>query len=158
MENECSGLIIPDKWTGASANGIYDTLGALMQLQYEIQTNVYKYDFATMQKHMGDVRQFCDMNYHAIQDELREFFEALGGMHSYKKAIWKPWKKDFQAAQERPLFEMSEAEITELHFELIDIFHFLFNLCIATGLTPQRLFDMYYAKNRENIERQQRGY
>jgi hypothetical protein len=42
--------------------------------------------------------------------------------------------------------------------ELIDIQHFLFNMMLAVGMTPDELFNYYFSKNKENRLRQKRGY
>ena len=53
---------------------------------------------------------------------------------------------------------LTEDDKKELQMELIDIQHFLFNMMLASGLTPADLMNMYFAKNKENRERQKRGY
>jgi NTP pyrophosphatase (non-canonical NTP hydrolase) len=42
--------------------------------------------------------------------------------------------------------------------ELADVLHFYINLCFAAGLTPERLYKLYIAKNAENIRRKKHGY
>jgi len=54
--------------------------------------------------------------------------------------------------------DLSDSDKKELQMELIDIQHFLFNMMLAAGLNPQDLMNMYFAKNKENRERQKRGY
>jgi hypothetical protein len=130
-----------------------DTLDSLWKLQKTIQENVYGYNFKSMQKQMLRMNSFFTLNHEAIQDELREFREAMGGMDSMKSALWKPWKKDHTEAVNR-----SFGELTGSEFEWIDMFHFFLNLAIMIDLTPKEIYNMYHAKNKENINRQKNGY
>lgn len=41
---------------------------------------------------------------------------------------------------------------------ITDMWHFIQNISISIGMTSQELYDYYFAKNKENIERQKRGY
>ena len=63
---------------------------------------------------------------------------------------WKFWKKT--------KVDYTEDRIKELHFELIDILHFWVNLCILWDLTPEKLVNLFEEKNKENHNRQNRGY
>lgn len=153
---ECSHLTVTDVFSTST-----NTLDDLYNLQKDIQEKVYKYNFEELQAGpLNKMREFFDWNYHAIQDELRETFAALGGMKDgVGNAVWKPWKKDYHQKVPNMTFnDMSESDKKELHMELIDIQHFLFNLMLATGMTSKDLMNNYYAKNQENISRQQRGY
>lgn len=153
---ECAHLEVEDVFTGSK-----NTLQDLYDLQKNIQEKVYGYDFEAMRNMPLDkFRGFFDWNYHAIQDELRETFNALGGMHDGIQAgVWKPWKKSFKEQLPNMTFNsLSDRDKKELQMELIDIQHFVFNLMLATGMTAPELFNMYHSKNKENIERQKRGY
>jgi dimeric dUTPase (all-alpha-NTP-PPase superfamily) len=59
---------------------------------------------------------------------------------------WKWWKKP------KPL---DKEEIKE---ELADILHFWLSLCLKLGFSPKEMFETYMRKNRENFERQNKGY
>ena len=59
---------------------------------------------------------------------------------------WKPWKNS------------SINKIGEIQKELIDVWHFLINLTIASGLEPNELYYEFIRKNQENIKRQKNGY
>jgi dimeric dUTPase (all-alpha-NTP-PPase superfamily) len=67
-------------------------------------------------------------------------------MESTRETPWKPWKKQQQ---------LNRMQLKE---ELIDEFHFFINRCIFAELTPGELIKGYFKKNKENIERQTRGY
>lgn len=134
-----------------------DSLSNLMKLQKDIQQNVYGYDFEQMREKIGSLKEFYDMNYHAIQDELREVYSALTGIHSFPNC-WKKWKSNHGVAMNRKFDDLTPDEKKELRMELVDIFHFFLNMCIAIDMTPEMLFNYYHAKNKENKERQIRGY
>lgn len=156
VDNSCAHLEVEDVFSESK-----NTLEDLYNLQKDIQENVYGYDFDQLRsKPLNEFRQFFDWNYHAIQDELRETFDALGGIKDgIGNGVWKPWKKSYhEKAPGMSFNSLSESDKKELQMELIDIQHFLFNMMIASGLTPADLMNMYFAKNKENRERQKRGY
>ena len=157
-QNDCRKLKIESKWVHDVEKEGSCTLSNLMKLQKDIQQNVYNYDWEEMRSKVRNMSSFFMMNYEAIQDELRELREAMGGVDSFGSAVWKPWKKDHEAANERSFDDLTKAEKIELQFEVVDLWHFMFNLTIMVDLTPDKLYDMYYAKNKENIDRQERGY
>ena len=156
FDNTCADLEVDNLFVKSG-----NTLQDLYNLQKDIQENVYGYDFEKMREEsLTKFRQFFDWNYHAIQDELREVFDALGGIHDgVQSAVWKPWKKaHHEKVPDMSFNKMTDRDKKELQMELIDIQHFLFNLMLATGMKPEDLFNMYFAKNAENRARQQRGY
>ena len=74
---------------------------------------------------------------------IAELIEAL------EWTSWKPWK--------RPT-AMTENQLGNAKFEIIDALCFIFNIWRMLGGTPSELMAMYYLKSRENVERQQKGY
>lgn len=151
---ECSHLEIEDNYSTST-----NTLADLMMLQKEIQENVYGYDFKQLQSNMKELVDFWKWNQLAIQSEIMEAFDALGGIKDgVGSASWKPWKKENKNMINKSLSNLSDGDLKELKMELIDIQHFLFNLMLSVGMTPQEVFNYYYSKNKENIERQKRGY
>jgi hypothetical protein len=153
---QCSHLEVKDEYSKST-----NTLKDLYNLQKDIQENVYGYNFKEMQDMpLSKVREFFDWNYAAIQDELREMFDALGGVkHGIGNAVWKPWKKDFHdKAPNMTLNQMHPEDKKELKMELIDIQHFLFNLMLAVEMTEEELFNYYMSKNEENRNRQKNNY
>lgn len=146
----CAQLDVEDIYSKST-----NTLGDIMDLQKDIQENVYKYDFAGMQQGpLSELKKFIDWNEEAIRDEQREFANALGGIHSHSNALWKPWKSKHGEANAKSFMDLTEEEKLELQYEWIDQLHFFFNIGLAVGMTPQRTMDMYYAKNKENRRRQ----
>jgi len=155
-DNQCKDLEVEDVFSKSK-----NTLADLYNLQKDIQENVYGYNFNNLQDGpLPELRQFFDWNYHAIQDELRETFDALGGISDgIGNGVWKPWKKTYhEKAPNMSFNDMSENDKKELKMELIDIQHFLFNMMLAVGMTPEELMNYYFSKNKQNRLRQQIGY
>lgn len=151
---ECSHLLIEDGYKTSK-----DTLGDLFNLQRTIQTDVYKYDFSELMNNNLKLLDFWKWNNIAIQSEIMEAFDALGGIkEGVGNASWKPWKvknKDFLNGK---LSDLSPSDLKELKMELIDIQHFLFNLMLSVGMTSEEIYNFYLAKNKENINRQANNY
>ncbi|MFQ5661042.1 MAG: dUTPase [Gammaproteobacteria bacterium] len=72
----------------------------------------------------------------AMGEELKELNEEL---------LWKWWSRD-------------KIDIQNIRVELIDILHFLVSAMISSGLTPEKVFDVYRQKHAVNINRQDSGY
>jgi hypothetical protein len=136
-----------------------DALALIWEMQKSIQENVYGYDFEKVRATCGSLKAFIDWNEEALRDEDREMQAAITGIHTYPNC-WKPWKSKHKEAMDRKFSELTEDELKELRMEWIDKLHFIMNEAIALGLTPETITDYYVAKNRHNIERQQKpgGY
>ena len=52
----------------------------------------------------------------------------------------------------------SEEQRVETLFEYIDALHFFLNIGLVFGFTAEEIFHFYKAKNKENFDRQERGY
>lgn len=107
---------------------------------------------------IGELMQYLNVHHHALQDEIREFFNALGGVDSHGSAAWKNWKKAHTEAQQKKLSDLTPEELRELQFEVIDMWQFWFNIGLAVGLDAPTFYNMYRAKVRENYDRINRGY
>lgn len=100
---------------------------------------------------------FCMKNSHAFHDEVSEMMDALGGINDgIGSAVWKWWKWNNQ--KNISFNDLSDDDLLELKFEVVDMFHFFINFALACGMTGSELFSMYLAKNRENHNRQNKGY
>ena len=151
-DNQCASLEIIDLYTKSS-----DTLGDILNLQRDNQTNVYGHDFSKMS--LREVMHFWHSNTHALLDEIHEATDALGGIEDGSgNAVWKYWKKDYNKYDNLKFSDLTDRDQLECKFEIIDILHFFMNMAISIGMTPQEMYNMYMAKNKENIDRQARGY
>jgi dimeric dUTPase (all-alpha-NTP-PPase superfamily) len=63
-----------------------------------------------------------------------------------RETNWKWWKKE------------KDIDIKKIQEEIIDIWHFLIQLSIESGLDSKKLIEIYIKKNEENLNRQKRGY
>jgi len=154
----CANLEVNNNWTELRESG-GDALGLIWEMQKSIQEKVYGYDFDKIQSSIEELKTFIDWNEEAIRDEDREFQAALTGIHTYPNC-WKPWKTKHKEALARPFSALTEDELKELRMEWIDKLHFFMNEAIAIGLTPEMILNYYVAKNKENINRQNKegGY
>ena len=66
---------------------------------------------------------------------------------------YKEWKNN-----DREYKDFTPEEKLEVEFEYVDMFHFFINIGIALGLDYHKVYELYVAKNRENFDRQHRGY
>lgn len=78
--------------------------------------------------------------------EMSELLERL----PYKE--WKSYSSEQLAGFQ------SEEEKLETLYEVIDVFHFYLNICLALGIDGEMFKRLYATKNKENFDRQKRGY
>lgn len=160
-DNQCKDLEIENLYS-ESKNTLHD----LFTLQKDIQENVYGYNFEELRSQpISKMKDFFMWNTHAQVDEAHETMDALGGIHDgIGNAVWKPWKKRHEETKSvftpTPMVfnDLSGRDVKELKMELIDELHFLFNKMHAAGMTTEELFNYYFAKNKENRERQKNNY
>jgi hypothetical protein len=165
-DNSCAKLEIEDVWTQSVTNPINikdgervgpDTLGDILKLQAETQKNVYGYDFENMT--LREIMEFWHTNTHSLIDEIHEATDALGGIKDGDgNAIWKKWKKAYSTYSEKKFSDLSPSDQIECKFEIIDMLHFFMNYAASIGMTSREMYNMYMSKNKENRERQKRGY
>ena len=155
-DNQCKDLPVEDDYVKSTHH-----LGTLMTLQKNTQEKVYGYDFANLS--LGEIKDFWLWNTRAIDDEISEAYDALGGVSnngetSIGNAVWKPWKSNHKKAYAMKISDLSPEDVKELKMELVDIQHFLFNMMVSVGMTPDELYNYYLSKNKENIRRQENNY
>jgi dimeric dUTPase (all-alpha-NTP-PPase superfamily) len=132
-----------------------DSLGTIFRLQAELNDHVFvnnnlrdeKGDPITMallREAVGKERfgvndlpnQWLVRYAKAMEEELGELKEDL---------LWKWWSKD-------------SIDIQNIRVELVDILHFLVSAMIASGLTAEKVLDLYEQKHAVNRARQDSGY
>jgi len=136
-------------------------LQAIMELQKNIQETVYGHNFDNLQRSNMMLKAFYDWNDRALDSEKEELLASLGGMSTGMGdgTFWKPWKKKHMDLMlDKCWNDLSVEDQFECWFEWIDALHFMLNKALAIGMTPQIVVDFYFAKNKENRERQKRGY
>ena len=67
-------------------------------------------------------------------------------MESIRETPWKPWKKNQNFNYE------------EYKDELVDLFHFFMNLCLAVDMKADELYNRYHIKMETNKRRQREKY
>ena len=112
-------------------NGLKDTSGKLLTMD-----TIYS-DVSEGGLKVNDLPNAWLSNYsRAMREEILELDEEL---------LWKWWSKD-------------DIDIQNIRVELIDILHFLVSALICSGLTPEKVYDIYCQKHAVNLNRQDSGY
>jgi len=152
-QNNCSHLEIKSDYSESNTH-----LKDLLDFQAKIQQETYGTKYSEMT--LSELKDFWLINTHALQDEIHEAFNALGGIHDgVGNAVWKFWKKSkYELIKSKKISDLSDRDLIELKFEIIDMLHFFLNYANSVGMTAEEMYNMYVAKNKENIERQKRGY
>ena len=120
-----------------------DTFITMWDAQHEFQTVMSKpHEIPTMLTNKVNATARIKQNLLALQAECSELLEWLP---------WKDWK-------EYNPTDPNEAAIQEAQMELIDIQHFVINIGIHLGMTPELFFETFMRKQEENRNRQNRGY
>ncbi|AEO97018.1 dCTP pyrophosphatase [Salmonella phage vB_SenM-AKM_NP4] len=168
--NECSQLISGNE---KAENAYYDAVNAgidplqvMLDMQKSLQVRLAndKPDYNRNPDDLakaGEVVDWLRNQKDYIDDEFRELLTSLGGMSNGEKAassVWKPWKAQHAELRNRLISEMSSKDQLEIKFEMIDILHFVLNMFQGLGMSAEEIFKLYYLKNAENFERQNRGY
>lgn len=101
-----------------------------ISFQNDEQINTYNLDFS--KKSHEELIHLATINLHSLNDEYNELIDALGGIHDGDgSAVWKYWKSANKKYSELTLKDLSERDLLELKFELVDIYKFILNLqCI----------------------------
>lgn len=119
-----------------------DKLNIVFNIQYKLQEYLGIYKKIKNNKSMR--QQYINQMILALHEESVEIMKET----AYKNPNLVPfgWKKN--------QFENTE----KFKEEIIDIFHFIINLSIISGMDAEELFKRYINKNKENIKRQKINY
>lgn len=116
-----------------------DRLRDMFARQYELQTDTYGINLHEMTDEQRI--QYIKDNVLAATDELHEILAETG---------WKPWATSKHINKDAYIGE------------IIDLWHFVMNLMLATGHHPdflaEQLYFRYVQKNQKNAKRQEEGY
>lgn len=119
--------------------GHNDRLTAMLYTQRDLQAKAYGHTMGEMKPE--DLMSYVRDNALALADEIHEALAETG---------WKPWASS------------NHMHVSAYLGELIDAWHFLMNLMLATGIQPSvladRLYDGYMMKQARNAKRQVEGY
>lgn len=124
------------------------TIKTMFEMQKSLQDHLAEkgkalnYDTAHFMDRVHDITvQWRNMNL-----EMAELIERLP---------FKEWKS-YTAEQEEGF--ASEEDKLEVFYEYIDVFHFFMNVGLALGIDGDTFKRLYATKNKENFDRQARGY
>lgn len=141
-ENKCSQLF------NERVSKLKDPVADMFKMQLSLQNHLAKkgralnYETASFKEKVDDItKQWRNMNM-----EMTELLERLP---------WKEWKT--YSSEQLADFESEEAKL-ETFYEYIDIFHFFMNIGLALGIDGDTFEKLYTTKNKENFDRQERGY
>lgn len=141
-ENKCSSLFKED--VPKLSNPVVDMFKMQASLQRHLaeKDRALDYDNATFQQRVDDITiQWRNMNL-----EMSELLERL----PYKR--WKTYPPERLEG-----FKDDEDKL-ETFYEYIDVFHFFMNVGLALGIDGDTFEKLYVTKNKENFDRQARGY
>jgi hypothetical protein len=142
----------------------------LVNMQKELQLRIMP-NFCDENRSIAEIAEFFMKNKHALEEELAETLNALGGTHDplqtelgkanppLGSAAWKWWKNSNKfLAETHTIEDLSGRDMLELKMEIVDQFHFFMNQMVAINMTGSELYSMYKSKNAENFRRQRNGY
>ncbi len=119
-----------------------DKLDIIYNEQYKFQKNfgILK----KINKSSAMKQQYINQMILALHEEAVEIMRES----PYKNPNYVPfgWKKE------------QKFNIEKFKEEIIDIIHFVINLCIVVDMKPQEIYDKYLNKNKENHQRQKDNY
>lgn len=132
-----------------------DMLSSLFQMQISLNDVVfYKHQIKAGDGTPLTMRSILDqansgmLGVNDLPNEwLKKYTEAIAAELDELRSdlLWKWWSKD-------------TIDIQNIRVELIDILHFLVSAMIASGLSAEKVFDVYQQKHAVNLARQEAGY
>lgn len=140
-ENKCADLF---KDVPKLNNPVVDMFNMQASLQKHLadKGRALDYDSATFKQRVDDItRQWRNMSL-----EMSELLERL----PYKE--WKTYPEEALQGFR------SQEDMLETYYEYIDVFHFFMNVGLALGIDGDTFEKLYITKNKENFDRQARGY
>ena len=139
-ENKCAQLMSQDSKEL--------TLKEMFDMQLSLQKNMFArgkgIDYVN-----GTFKEKVDNITIQFRNLLLEFAEMEENL-PFKE--WKTYSPEQLAGW------ISEEHMLETKFEYVDMWHFFMNIGLLIGITPEEFSKMYYLKNKENFDRQERGY
>jgi len=141
-ENSCAHLFDP------TLQKLSDPVVDMFNMQASLQKKLAEtgralnYDTASHKEKVDDISK----QWRNISLEFAELLERL----PFKE--WKTYSPEVLAGFK------DDADKLETYYEYIDMFHFFMNIGLALGIDGNTFEKLYISKNKENFERQKRGY
>lgn len=167
--NSCASLMSDENvaWAQESYNKAVSPFNELLGLQRDLQADLHaKYPHRAPEpgdiKTKGELVDFLMNQKRAFDDEFQELVLSIAGTNKPEKdqsAIWKNWKSNYDKLRAEGVNEgLSQDEIHERNFEMIDMLHFVNNMLLALGLDEKSIYTYYMIKNLENFKRYKNQY
>jgi len=131
QELETKRKSLLEEWEGRHFTNMLDEM---MRLQKSFGKKFVDFDNLSVEEKERWTKEFII----CCLDELSEILNCTNHRH---------WKT--------PIYPINEIEIK---YEIIDLLHFVLSLMLVWGMSPEEVFSVYVTKNRENNDRQKRGY
>jgi dimeric dUTPase (all-alpha-NTP-PPase superfamily) len=128
----------------------YDPLAVQAKLQDRILLRFPDSPVLAAEGTVGEAAMVAYLNAMAVNVELGELLDHI--------PEWKWWKGVGADASLTAYDEEHDGAVTEAKYELVDALHFILNIAIALGMDWQELMDIFYTKQSENFDRQDRSY
>lgn len=141
-ENKCSHLYSQE--VEKLDNPVVDMFKMQASLQKRLAESGRAVDYtnASFKEKVDDVT----VQWRNLTLEFAELLERL----PFKE--WKTYPEDKLMGFE------GEEGMLEVYYEYIDMFHFFMNIGLALGIDGETFEKLYVTKNKENFDRQKRGY
>jgi len=115
---------------------------------------------ASLQRHLADKGRAVNYDTASFHDRVKDISIQWRNMNMemtelLERLPWKEWKS-YTEAQKADF--LSEEDKLETFYEYIDVFHFFMNIGLALGIDGETFEKLYVTKNKENFDRQARGY
>lgn len=170
--NSCSDLKNDETFSEAQQTyqGLLDSgkdpFQHMLQMQFDLQYALSKKSpehnpKPDELKTIGQKFDWLRENKQAFDDEYSEMIDALPGMSTPandRSAVWKRWKSKYNDIRAMTFDDLTEDDIAELKYELVDSWHFYMNFMFAIGMDAEEMFLYYVTKNAENHRRARDGY
>ena len=130
----------------------YDPVAAQQELQRRILDRFP--DAAVLAEEastIDEAAQVAYLNAQAVNIELGELLDHI--------PEWKWWKVSPDADMSLAEYDHShDGAVVEAMYELVDGLHFMLNIAIALGMSWEDILNVFYTKQQENFDRQERSY
>lgn len=141
-ENKCADLVNAEDVKYPSIEEMFDMQLQLQRFLHEKKPQCLDFDHATFMDKMKEIKN----QWTYLTTEYVELIERVP---------FKTWKS---YTPEQKVGFLSEEDKLETQFEYIDMFHFFMNIGLLIGIDGKTFAKLYYLKNKENFDRQNRGY
>jgi len=139
-------------------NGSNLTLQDLLTMQRNLQKKIYlKHNKKNFTKYYSDFsnQKASKINISLLKDNILYAIEELAELLDWLPfKSWKNYTKEDYISTEKD----GKLNLYEIKMELIDVLHFILNICLILGLKEQDIYKLFYLKNKINHKRQDTNY